>query len=134
MPSDGVKILSLMFDLGRRMRDGDRTCSMLHFHTLRYVHERGKPLMRDLAAYLCVTRPAATLLIDGLVKDKLLRRVFDRSDRRAVRLALTRQGNAFLARGIRAKAAKFNEVLSVLTPHERAALVAISKKIAGTFH
>lgn len=134
MATDSVKILSLLFNFGRRMRDEHRTCSMLHFQTLRYVKEHGKPLMHDLAAYLCVTRPAATLLIDGLVKDKLLRRVLDPRDRRSVRIALTKQGNAFLARGIRAKTAKFKKALSVLTPKERAALVAILEKITGIRH
>ena len=35
MPSDNVRILSLLFSIGRQMRDENNRYSMLHFHTLR---------------------------------------------------------------------------------------------------
>ncbi len=130
MPSKNVKILSLLFCVGRRMRDEHHAYSMLHFHTLRYVQEEGRPFMHDVARYLRVTPPAATLLIDGLVKDKLLARSFDKKDRRTVRIKLTSRGKEFLAQGIRKKAGQLNRMFAVLTPRERATLIAILGKIA----
>ncbi len=130
MPSRNVKILSLLFCIGRRLRDERRAYSMLHFHTLRYVQEEGRPFMHDVACYLCVTPPAATLLIDGLIKDKLLARSFDKKDRRAVHVTLTARGKAFLTQGIRKKAVQLKKMFAVLTPKERATFVAILEKIA----
>ncbi len=130
MPSDDAKIFSLLFGIGRHMRDGKEKFSLLHFHTLRYVQEQGRPLIRDVARHLCVTPPAATLLVEGLVKDGFVRRAFDRKDRRAVRLALTQAGRSFLSRGIRARMKKLAQLFATLTPRERAAFVAILKKIA----
>ncbi|MGC9599222.1 MAG: MarR family transcriptional regulator [Minisyncoccia bacterium] len=129
MSSKNVTILSLLFCIGRRMRDERHAYSMLHFHTLRYVQKEGRPFMHDVARYLRVTPPAATLLIDGLVKDKLLARSFDKKDRRAVRVTLTARGKAFLAQGIRNKMVRLKKMFAVLTPKERAMFVAILQKI-----
>ena len=134
--ADSAKIFSLMFAIGRRMRDEGRggkktpAYSMLHFQTLRYVGEQGDPFMHDVAKYLCVTPPAATLLIDILVKDKLLARTRGKEDRRAVRLSLTRRGKAFLARGIEKKMKRLRAIFSALTPRERGDLIAILTKLA----
>lgn len=129
MVSDRSKILSLMFAIGRRMRHEREQYSMLHFYTLRYIEERRKPFMHDVAAHLCITPPAATLLIDGLVKDKLLIRSFDKKDRRTVRVALTERGKIFLAHGIRKKMRTLNSIFAALTAKEQKQLVAILEKI-----
>lgn len=135
MSNDGDKIFSLMFAMGRRMRDEGRnrklnsSYSILHFQTLKYVEEEGRPPMRGVAKYLCVTPPAATLLVDGMVKDRLLTRSFDPSDRRTVRIMLTEQGKKFIARGIKEKTDKLKELFSALTPKERAQFVAMLEKI-----
>ena len=132
MPSDSEKIVSLIFAIGRRMRDESqakkKAYSMLHFHTLHYVQERRRPFMHEVAEYLRVTPPAATLLIDGLVKDRLLARVVDKHDRRAVRVALTERGKRFIARGIREKMGRLKKMFAALTTSERAQLIAIIKK------
>lgn len=129
MPSDRSKILSLMFAIGRRMRHEREQYSMLHFYTLRYIEGQGKPFMHDVAAHLCITPPAATLLIDGLVKDKMIIRSFDKKDRRAVRVALTERGKRFLAHGTRKKMRALNNIFSILTIKEQKQLIAILEKI-----
>lgn len=138
MPADNAKIFSLLFTIGRHMRDGKHdgkrggapTFSMLHFHTLRYIEEQGRPLMQDVAHHLCVTPPAATLLVEGLVRDGLVVRVYDKKDRRAVRLGLAKKGKTLLSRGIRTRMEQLTRLFSVLTKSERAAFIAILKKIA----
>ncbi len=133
MPKESAKIFSLLFAIGRKMRGdkgGKRKYSILHFQTLRYIKEKDQPLIHDVAGYLCVTPPAATLLVEGLVKDKLVSRSFDKKDRRAVRLALTGRGKTFLAGAIRERTGKLKQFFSVLTSKERAALIAILEKIA----
>lgn len=133
MLSKRGRILSLIFAIGRRMRD-DEHYSMLHFHTLRYIEREKRPSMHDVAHYLRVTPPAATLLVDGLVKDKLIKRALDTRDRRAVRLSLTSRGKLFLTRGIQKKVKKLKSVFSVLTQKEQAQLATILEKVAGKNH
>jgi DNA-binding MarR family transcriptional regulator len=129
-----MELASLIFMIGRLMRDGartkkPRTCSVLHFQTLQYVKERRRPLMRDVAGYLLITPPAATLLIETLVKEKLLKRIIDRNDRRAVRVLITKKGNALLAHCMKGVTQKLVAVFSVLSEKERRELVVLLEKV-----
>lgn len=132
-------IISLIFVIGRSMREGihkraggGEFGSFLQFETLRYVKDHKRPLMRDVADYFMITPPAATLLIDGLVREKLLGRAFDERDRRAVRVALTPSGQKFLARGMKVRLAHLKKIFSVLSADERAELTNILRKISKT--
>lgn len=134
--NDSSKLVSLMFIIGRRLREEmrqtakDTSCSLLHFETLQFVEERGRPLMRDVAEHFMITPPAATMLIDGLVSSKLLARLFDKKDRRAVRIAITKKGTEMLANGMKAKMKKIKEIFSVLDAKERAEFARMLGKIA----
>src|ERR1700722_14170193 len=136
MPNNSSQLLSLLFVIGRRMRDemskdgGKNACSWLHFEELRYVNDNGKPLMRDVASYFSITPPAATLLIDGLVANKMLKRIIDQKDRRTVKLSITPKGKQMMEQGIRERMKKIKEVFAVLTPHEHEELISILNKIA----
>ena len=124
-----------MFILGRRMREEmkqseqDGGCSWIHFEALRYIKENGKPTMRDMAKYFSITPPAATLLVDGLVTNKMLKRIVDPKDRRAVRIGLTPKGKRAMEQGIRERMQKIKELFSVLDAKEHEMLVKILEKI-----
>lgn len=125
-----------MFVIGRRMRDEMKHSeerngvSWLHFEALRYITDAGKPTMRDLATYFSITPPAATLLVDGLVRNGMLRRIIDPKDRRAVRIGLTPKGMRTIEQGIRERREKIAEVFSVLNKKEHNELARILTKIA----
>jgi DNA-binding MarR family transcriptional regulator len=129
------ELVSHMFIMGRLMRDkmqrtaGIGQCTMLEFETLKYVKDVGKPHMREIAKNFHVTPPAATLMIDGLVKLKLLARVLDPQDRRSVRVAITPKGKQLLERGITTKIREMKKIFGILTPAERTHFVAVLKKI-----
>ena len=129
------ELVSHMFIMGRLMRDkmhkniGTGQCSLLEFETLKYVKDAGKPHMRDVAKNFHVTPPAATLLIDTLVKAKLLARVLDVSDRRSVRVSITLKGRQLLERGIIKKVNEMKKIFGILTPAERTHFVLVLKKI-----
>lgn len=129
------ELISHIFIMGRFMRDkmhkqiGTGQCTMMEFETLKYVKDAGKPHMREVAKMFHVTPPAATLMIDGLVKAKLLERVLDPDDRRSVRVSLTPKGKQLLERGIAKKIREMKKHFGVLTPTERAQFIAIIKKI-----
>lgn len=131
------ELTSLLFLVGRRFRDEAYRCagtdmpfSILQFEALRYVSER-KPLMREVSTYFMVTPSAATLLVGGLVKSGLLARAADRHDRRAVRLVVTPRGRRVLDQAIKEKLKKLEKIFSVLDGTERAALLALLKKMVG---
>ena len=129
------ELVSHMFIMGRIMRDKvhrklhDNQCTLLEFETIKYVKDTGQPHMRDVAKTFHVSPPAATLMIDGLVKAKLLARVLDPKDRRSVRVAITPKGRQLLERGIANKIREMKKLFGILTPAERAHFVAAIKKI-----
>ncbi|HVN26653.1 MAG TPA: MarR family transcriptional regulator [Candidatus Paceibacterota bacterium] len=136
MDANISELVSLLFAVGRSMRESMRRvangkgASFLQFETLRYVKEHDRPHMRDVAGYFRITPPAATLLVDGLVREGLLTRVFDRRDRRAVRLTLTPQGLRYLTQGKKAHLRRITKLFSVLDARERRQAIAILKKMA----
>jgi len=107
-----------------------KSASFLQFETLRYIRDHHQPLMRDVAHYFRITPPAATLLVDGLVREKLLARSFDAGDRRVVHLALTDAGHRYLSRGTNAHVKHLKKLFAVLSAHERIQLVGILEKIS----
>jgi DNA-binding MarR family transcriptional regulator len=135
MPNNSSNLASLLFVIARQMRDEMKQslpkngCSWIHFEALRYIEDSGKPLMRDVAEHFSITPPAATLLIDGLVEIKLLRRIVDLKDRRAVRIALTPRGKQMLVRGMQQRLKRVKEVFSALDDDEQKALILMLKKI-----
>ena len=129
------ELISHLFIMGRIMRDRmhrkttNGQCTMLEFETLKFVKDNGRPHMRDVAKAFHVTPPAATLIIDGLVRAKLLARVLDPKDRRSVRVALTASGKQILERGINKKIGEMKRMFAALTPAERTHFVTALKKI-----
>ena len=129
------ELVSHMFIMGRLMRDSmhrkvrNGQCTLLEFETIKYVKDTGQPHMRDVAKTFHVTPPAATLMIDTLVKEKLLSRVLDPKDRRSVRVAITPKGKQLLERGVANKIREMKKLFGVLTPAERTHFVAAIKKI-----
>jgi len=127
--------VSHMFIMGRLMRDrmhknlDSGQCTLLEFETLKYIKDTDQPHMRDVAKNFHVTPPAATLLIDSLVKAKLLARVTDPKDRRSVRVAMTAKGRQLLERGITKKVNEMRKIFGILTPAERTHFVTALKKI-----
>lgn len=128
-------LVSHMFIMGRLMRDrmhrnaNNQSCTLLEFETLKYIKDVGRPHMREIAKTFHVTPPAATLMIDGLVKAKLLARVLDQKDRRSVRVTITPKGRQLLERGIASKVKELKRIFGTLTPAERTHFVGALKKI-----
>ena len=60
--------------------------------TLRFVNFNDECKTSDIAEYLCVSRPDATRIIDTLVNKGFIKRVYDKKDRRVIRLTITDEG------------------------------------------
>jgi DNA-binding MarR family transcriptional regulator len=128
-------LVSLMFVMGRHIKEQfqnlarQASCSFLDFQTLRYIEEKKNPSMREVAAHFMITPPAATLMIDGLVKEKLISRAPDAKDRRTVRLRVTPKGDALLEKSTHQATLALARLFKDLSPGERAELVSLLKKV-----
>ncbi len=127
--STEAELIPLMIAFGRLIRAEMAkhlgSLSLLHLQTLQFVAEAGNPTMREVAAYLKVSAPSATELINGLVKGKCLTRTVDAHDRRKVRLSASAAGKRTLKNAEVKKAKAFAAVIKPLSPRDRAQLINI---------
>jgi len=132
-------LISLIFTTTRLIRERTRRperidpFSFLRLEALRYVSEKGTPSMNEVADYLCITPPSATSLINGLVKARQLSRVFDKEDRRVVRLSITPAGKRTIHEGFSAIAKRMEKVLDKLDKKEKDELSNILEKLARIY-
>ncbi|MGY0499990.1 MarR family winged helix-turn-helix transcriptional regulator [Nocardia sp. FBN12] len=102
------------------------------FDVLAALRRSGAPCELNpsvLADTLMLSRAGMTGRIDRLETAGLVRRVADREDRRAVRVALTEDGRALIDTVVVAHTENETAMLSVLDPADRAALDRISRTL-----
>ena len=122
--SDTEEIFSLLFEVGRVMRQAcatasDTPFSLAHIETIRFVHEKHDPTMRDLAEHLRVTAPSASALVDDLVAKKHLIRREDPADRRLVRISLSTEGKEFLVKVLKLRRRALQDLLARLPSKDK---------------
>ncbi|SFG88061.1 DNA-binding transcriptional regulator, MarR family [Actinopolymorpha cephalotaxi] len=83
--------------LARLLERADAGLSLAQFRILELV-SRGTERSTHIATRLATSKPAITVVVDGLVAAGLLTRRGEPGDRRVVRLALTDEGRQALAR------------------------------------
>jgi len=133
------RLVTLMFSTSRLIRERSRDknlpthLTIVHVEALRYIKDHSEASMKDLAAYLCITPPSVTPLIDVLVKMDLVRRSADAKDRRLILLRLTTKGDKLLVRGFRIISARLRRVFSRLTLEEQKNLVRIFEKLSKLY-
>jgi DNA-binding MarR family transcriptional regulator len=92
----------------------------------------GSVTMRELAKDLDVSESSATAVTDRLVRQGLVERQSDPSDRRVVRLALSPEGSTLVERLDEAATAKTAEMLAALTDIQLVQLIDILETLAAT--
>ncbi len=127
-------LIKLMFATGRIIRkrtkkkERPNPFSILQLETLAYIKEE-KPVMKEVADFLCITPPSATSLINKLVKAGMLERFFDKDDRRIVRLAITDKGEKMLCQEFSKVAHHIKKILIKLNNQEKKNLIKILEKL-----
>jgi len=106
------------------------TC--LRVHVLEYILMQERTEMKDLAAFLGITPPSATSLINRLVRAGALSRVQDKNDRRKVLLQITPKGKKMLETGKEHIEQHMNKMFSVLSNNELDQFIELLKKIVDT--
>lgn len=84
--------------------------SVAQLAALYLLDERGALRVGDVASALGRSAPAASRMVDGLVRQGLVARREDPADRRARVLSLTKKGRAFVDRSSEARMATIAEV------------------------
>lgn len=121
--NDTENIVSLMFSLGRNIRDHSsreetpNNPSMIKLEIMKLVSQ-GNVNMKDVSDYLCIKAPTATAFVDDLVKSKILTRESDLHDRRNIKLLLSEIGKKILKSKYSERGKSFREVLAKLSEDE----------------
>jgi DNA-binding MarR family transcriptional regulator len=134
--SDTETALTLLFEVGRIIRRAMVTkqataMPLSYIETLRFIEEKGKPTMRDVAAYLRIAAPSATAIVEALVSEGHLERSADGKDRRIVRLALTAKGARLLAKTARIRLETLRGLVGTLSARDRKEFIKILSKIVN---
>lgn len=132
-----TKLADLLLVTGRAIKESPSgkthdPLSMGHFKILRFIDEKGLPTMRDVAEELRITPPTATVMVDGLIAKKFVRRAADRKDRRRILLQITPAGKDVLAEQEACFKKRVTGVLSCLNATERKQFEQILSKIANS--
>jgi DNA-binding MarR family transcriptional regulator len=97
--------------------------SVPQFRALSYLNRRAGASLSAVADHIGLTRPAMSVLIDGLVNRKLVTRQTDPDDRRRVTLAVTKRGHGLYTAARQHTQARLAGRLATLSAAERAALL-----------
>lgn len=131
-----AQIVSLMFEIGRMLRDNSTISgcggfSFFRIKVLDFVAQKDKPTMKDVADNFGISCPSATAIIERLVELKYLRRIKDSKDRRLIRLELTTKGKNVLKEGIKNLSKQIKNMLIGLNKKEKEELRIILNKIVN---
>jgi DNA-binding MarR family transcriptional regulator len=96
---------------------------------LMVVDNHGHQGVKQLAELFSITPSAATQLVDGLVREGLIKRDQDPKDRRKVDLSLTAKGKQVLEKTKQAHLKSFLRILSPLTDQELNQFKVLQSKI-----
>ena len=102
--------------------------SLSHFEILMYIAHKGEVTMKDIASWLHITPPSASVLVDTLVKKKLVTRVSSSKDRRTIHIILNREAHKLISLIHKKKMTVFKKMLSKLDKKDQKDLSRILNK------
>ncbi len=86
---------------------------------LMYFNEFSKMTMKEIADNLKVSMPSATLLMDRLVERKYALREQDETDRRQVRVYLSKKGKSLVSNKLSTERQRFEQILKMMSDEEK---------------
>ena len=100
------------------------------FKILRILEEDGPTPMARLSDAIALTQPAITSFVDKLELQGMVKRERNQDDRRVIRIAMTKKGQALLGQGMRLHSKFIDGLLSEISDSELSKLSTIMKKIS----
>jgi len=132
------KLIELVFTLSRITREGveerSNSLSYIQFQTLSFLLRQKNPTMREVSKHIHITAPSTTILINNLVRMKLVSRINDESDRRMIRLILTTSGREELEKGFLVAKKHLANIFSKLSKKDREDFVRVLTKLSELFN
>lgn len=129
-------LTSCVFQLKQRLAHATRQTDQqfglapVHWYVLSLLHRGAIETMGDVAAKLCISKGAATQILDVLVAKKLVQRTLDPHDRRVVRLQLTAQSQQITDHFQQYMTETVADLFAVLSDAEVAQLDQLIDKVA----
>jgi len=114
-------------------RQSAQELTVPQFRVLAYLSGHAGGSLSEVAEHIGLTRPAMSVLVDGLVGQKLVTRQTDPDDRRRLTLTLTRAGQSLYGAARQHSQAQLAARLETLTPEERAALLNTLEQLRRLF-
>lgn len=99
------------------------------FLILDFLNKKVEVKMTDIAHFLEVSTPCATNMVDRLVKQGYLLRIYDLKDRRIIRIRLTSKGASLVEKINAQRNQRTTEIFSKLSSYERSTYLKILKRI-----
>ncbi len=107
--------------------------SMQELNILNIIGDTEPCIMSDIAKRAVLSLSSVTVIVDKLVKSKLVQRVRSEEDRRIVRGSLTEDGRKIYQVQIKHMQDVLSKMLNVLTSEERESFLHIFQKITRAF-
>lgn len=125
------QLAEVIFSISRTLRDemtfdsSTYQLTLLQLRALIFIKKQKSVSVSDLAAQFRTTLPTATSLSDKLVKLKLVLRKQNLTDRRIVKISLTKKGKNLLKKAVKEKDKKINKMLLYLSAQDKKELFRI---------
>ncbi len=129
-------LITLIFNAGQIMREKAREktnfkdCSFLHIQTLHFIKNQAGSAMKDIANYLHITPPSATSLVNLLITKGFVQRVTSETDRRTIRLQITKAGLELLKNNLQRVTSIVEKGINKLSDQEKKNFIIILNKIS----
>ena len=130
-PVDGLAQLSFLIQGLLERRAAEHDLSIIQTRLLGVLRDR-TPTMNELARFLGLDKSSVTGLVDRAERRGLVARVPSATDRRAVLVSLTDEGQSFVSQAAAAFEADVTALLSRLPPRESATLSRIVSRLLVT--
>ncbi len=127
-----VQILPLMFREFAKRENNPLTRGQISFPqmvALDYAAHHPRVTMTDLSKVLSIRLSSTTVLVDRLIREKMLSRGRDEKDRRVVWVSVSPRGKKVIAQIMGQKRRSLREIFSVLTTGEREQYLAMITKV-----
>jgi DNA-binding MarR family transcriptional regulator len=113
-------------------RLGEHGVSTPRSKLLAEIQRLGPVRLADVARAVGITQGTASTLVDALVRDQLVVRSTDANDRRAIRLAVTPQGNDQARRWLSDYLDAARDIFACFDPAEQRTLAELLTRFADT--
>lgn len=128
------EITKSIFEIYRHLRKNcllktKNKLTIFKLHLLMYVRQKKDVSIKNIAQAFGLSLPAATIIINKLVKEKLIKKELSQKDHRIAYLTLTKNAQNLIKQINQKKDEKFEEFLNKLSDLEKKTLINLLKKI-----